>query len=209
MGGRVSKPSTIAPSLWQVLSDADPKQYNRWQPNLDENLVRIVKVYDGDTLTVLCSMRGELCQFSVRVKGVDCPEMRGRGAREKEAAVAAKEVVEKLCLGRICTLVTHGTDKYGRLIAEVELPDGQGDLTTYLLSHGLARSYAGDARIPFEEHEIATIVQSSQTVLTGQPVGKSQVPPQKATASPVPPQDDYCDSPPLTRHVSSLDASLR
>lgn len=139
-----------------ALESADAKLHSAWRPAPQENIGRVCDVYDGDTLTLLCSMSGNLYKFHTRITGVDCPEMRGRGAKEKEAAKAVRDIVIALCRNKICDLETHGTDKYGRMIADVWLPSGIR-LSDYLLSWGLARPYAGGTRTPFTDTELAHI----------------------------------------------------
>lgn len=151
------------PSVEEKLRAADPAAHERWEPRPEGGLGRVVNVYDGDTLTVLCSLAGELWKCNVRVKGVDCPEMRGRGADEKAAATAVRDVVRRRCNGEVCGLKTHGMDKYGRIIAEISMPCGD-DLATFLLRHGLARAYAGDTRHPFSQEEISQIVHTCTRV---------------------------------------------
>jgi len=150
----------------EKLRAADPAAYGRWEPRPEGGLGRVVNVYDGDTLTVLCSLAGELWKCNVRVKGVDCPEMRGRGADEKAAATAVRDLVRHRCDGEVCGLKTHGTDKYGRMIAEISMPGGE-DLATFLLGHGLARAYAGDTRKPFSEDEISQIIRTCTNLVEG------------------------------------------
>lgn len=91
---------------------------------------RVVGVLDGDTVTVL---RGRE-QVRVRLHGIDCPE-RGQpfGAR-------AKRFTSDLAFGRTVTVRPRSKDRYGRLVAEVVLPDGRS-LNRELVAAGLAWHY--------------------------------------------------------------------
>ena len=149
MGARASR-------LEQRLVDATPDDTPRWQPTPDQELARVVSVYDGDTVTLLASFGGTLARCNLRLYGVDCPEMRGRGAREKEVAEAVRDVVRAQCLGRLCKVHANGTDKYGRLMGDLETPEGRM-VARYLLDAGLARAYAGGTRTPFGERELDAI----------------------------------------------------
>ena len=121
------------------MENANSKSHSAWKPEPEENIGRVCDVYDGDTLTLLCSISGSIYKLHTRITGVDCPEMRGRGDKEKEAAKAVRSVVSSLCMDKICDLEPHGTDKYGRMIADVWLASGIR-LSEFLLSWGLARA---------------------------------------------------------------------
>jgi micrococcal nuclease len=89
---------------------------------------RVVSVYDGDTLTVASRVPGLVdspCyKFTVRLRGVDTPELRTRDADEKSVARLARDQVRALALHRMVELRNLGREKYGRLLCEVWLsPD--------------------------------------------------------------------------------------
>ena len=155
MGGLVSMRE--ASDVRTRLASVDPQSCPKWAPQPRGNLVRIVDVYDGDTLTALCLLGESIFKYSVRLRGVDCPEVRGRGQKEREAALCIRDLVRLLCLDKICELAPFGMDKYGRLIAEIVLPDGT-NLSLFLLESSLARKYMGKARKAFSEDEIATML---------------------------------------------------
>ncbi len=92
---------------------------------------RVVGVSDGDTITVLDG-RSEV---RVRLNGIDCPE------RGQPFASEAKELTSELAFGRDVTVEPHGTDRYGRTIADVRLPDGHV-LNRELVAAGMAWHYA-------------------------------------------------------------------
>ena len=75
---------------------------------------QVVRVLDGDTLEVLHNNHAE----RIRLSGIDCPE-KGQAYGQK-----AKHAASALAFGKDVTLQTHGTDKYGRTLADVLLPDG-------------------------------------------------------------------------------------
>ena len=108
---------------------------------------KVIKVYDGDTFTVEAyPWPGLEAKASVRVDGVDTPEIRGKCEAEKQKAIEAREFVKGLILGEVIQLenVKHG--KYaGRVVAEVIL-DGGEKLADKIISQGLGREYHGGAR---------------------------------------------------------------
>lgn len=83
---------------------------------------RVIKVYDGDTITIasmLPNTNEPLYRFSVRLNGIDTPEMRTDDPDEKEVAVKAKKALAQLILHRWVSLQNVQREKYGRILAEV------------------------------------------------------------------------------------------
>jgi endonuclease YncB( thermonuclease family) len=76
---------------------------------------RVVGVTDGDTLRV----RGDGPQLILRLRGIDAPE-KGQAYGQR-----AKEYLSGLAFGQTVTVQATGRDRYGRLLAEVLLPDGR------------------------------------------------------------------------------------
>ena len=105
----------------------------------------VLSVYDGDTITVEARIwPGMTWKGRVRVRGVDTPEIRGKCAAEKAAAIAARDFVRD-AVGDAVILagVEHG--KYaGRVVADVVLADGR-NLAAVLIAAGYA-PYEGGRR---------------------------------------------------------------
>ena len=108
---------------------------------------KVIKVYDGDTFTVEAyPWPGLEAKVSVRIDGVDTPEIRGKCDAEKQKAIEAREFVKGLVLGETVFLknVKHG--KYaGRVVADVKL-EGGGSLAQKIIDRGLGREYHGGRR---------------------------------------------------------------
>ncbi len=108
---------------------------------------KVIKVYDGDTFTVEAyPWPGLTAKASVRIDGVDTPEIRGKCDEEKKKAIEARNYVRSLILGEVVQLenVKHG--KYaGRVVAEVIL-DGGENLAEKIIQQGLGREYHGGRR---------------------------------------------------------------
>ena len=107
---------------------------------------RVVSVYDGDTVRVEATMwPGLTWNGSVRVRGVDTPELRGKCAVEKVWAQAARDFV-RARIGKRVMLVDVRKGKYaGRVVAGIRLADGL-DLTDLLIQEGHGRPYNGGRR---------------------------------------------------------------
>ena len=107
---------------------------------------RVVSVYDGDTVRVEAAMwPGLIWKGSVRVDGVDTPEIRGKCEAEKAQARAARDFV-RARIGKQVTLVDVKKGKYaGRVVARIRLADGS-DLTELLIQQDHGRPYEGGRR---------------------------------------------------------------
>src|SRR6185312_3340578 len=85
-----------------------------------------------DTITVLTP---EQRQVKVRLWGIDAPESRqDYGSRAKQAA-------SELAFGKTVTIRPRDTDRYGRTVAEVILPDGRS-MNRELVRQGMAWWFA-------------------------------------------------------------------
>src|SRR6516162_2877799 len=77
---------------------------------------RVIGIADGDTITVLTA---DKTQHRIRLWGIDAPETgQDFGSRAEQAASA-------LAFGKQVTIRPRDTDRYGRTVAEVILPDGR------------------------------------------------------------------------------------
>ena len=97
----------------------------------------VVSVSDGDTIRVVYHGKA----VAVRLHGVDAPEKR------QAFGTNAQQFTTSLAFGHTVTVIVHTTDRYGRLVGEVLLPDGR-HLNQELVRAGLAwwyRQYAPKA----------------------------------------------------------------
>ena len=100
----------------------------------DPSRPHVVKVHDGDTLTVVSHGASQ----RVRLAGIDCPES------DQPYGTEATEATKALALNRDVTVTPVTTDRYGRTVAEVNLQDGRS-LTHELVKAGACwwyRKYA-------------------------------------------------------------------
>lgn len=104
---------------------------------------RVIKVYDGDTITITTYVHDlpHLYRFSVRLDGIDCPEIKTKDAGEKSVALLAKQHLEERILGKDVELRNVSLEKYGRILAEVWY-DGMS-MNTSLVEARLAVAYDG------------------------------------------------------------------
>lgn len=112
----------------------------------------VVKVYDGDTITVEVLRHGRWIVQSIRLAGIDTPELRTTNPQERVAALAAHTALSDQILDKHVWLHCTGREKYGRILGEVYPVTwwfrGRGDVSynTWLIERGHARPYHGGAK---------------------------------------------------------------
>lgn len=111
------------------------------------NCVVFVRNYDADTITFNIPNVHPLIGdgISVRIRGVDAPEMRGGLPCERDVAIQAKSFVfNRLKNSKNIRLVNVSKDKYFRILADVYV-DGE-NLSQMLLDKGYAYPYFGGTK---------------------------------------------------------------
>ena len=87
---------------------------------------QVVKVYDGDTITIASRMpydNSPMYRFSVRLNGIDTPEIKGVTEDEKSMAIEARNKLSELIMNKRVFLKNVSSEKYGRILADVYLDD--------------------------------------------------------------------------------------
>lgn len=109
----------------------------------------VIKVYDGDTITIANKLPiyhcNDVFRFSVRLNGIDTPEIKGKDDDEKEAAKIAKNALTEKIMHKYVILKNVATEKYGRLLADVYL--GDLHLNKWMLDNRFAMSYDGGKKV--------------------------------------------------------------
>lgn len=109
--------------------------------------IKYLRNYDGDTITVniehVPSIIGE--EISVRVRGIDTPEIRGKTSCEKTLAKSAKILVAKLLSDAThLDLIDISRDKYFRILSNVSFDNK--DLSLKLIENHFAVPYDGEKK---------------------------------------------------------------
>lgn len=111
------------------------------------NFGKVIKVYDGDTITIAARLPNTLqpiYRFSVRLLGIDSPEIKGKTFKEKELAVISRDILSQLIMGKIVYLRNVSMEKYGRILADVYL--GDLHINDWMLKNGYAIPYDGGTK---------------------------------------------------------------
>ncbi len=110
----------------------------------------VTDAFDGDTLSVEATIWPDLVWTgSVRVKGVDTPEIQGECKEEQTLAIEARDYVRVLLMNKAVRLTDVENDKYGgRVMARVYFREGESwvDLADRLIEMGLGQAYLGGVR---------------------------------------------------------------
>jgi len=109
---------------------------------------RVIKCYDADTITIASKLpydASPLYRLSVRLNGIDAPEIKGKSAEEKEVAKEARDFVSNLVLNKVIRLENVESEKYGRILADVYL--GDVHLNELLLKERYAVKYDGGTKL--------------------------------------------------------------
>jgi len=116
---------------------------------------KVVKVYDGDTITIATRIPNDptIYRFSVRLLGIDTPEMKTKHEREKQLAILARDALSSMIMGKIVQLQNVSIEKYGRILANVYLDNI--NLSQWSIDHGYSVLYDGKTKqIPKEWNQL-------------------------------------------------------
>lgn len=91
---------------------------------------RVTGITDGDTFTILDSTKN---QIKIRLHGIDCPE------RNQPYSNTSKKYLSELIYLKEVSILTSGTDRYGRIIGITML--GKLVINEKMISAGLAWHY--------------------------------------------------------------------
>ena len=106
---------------------------------------KVVAVKDGDTIEILVGKT----IYTIRLNGIDCPE------KSQSYGENAKKFTSSKCFGTYVKVIKKDVDKYGRIVGDVILSDGN-ILNQELLKNGFAwhyKKYSSDIRLSQLENE--------------------------------------------------------
>ena len=117
-------------------------------------LAKVIDVYDGDTCKVNLYLHdNDLKQFTIRMMGYDCPELRTKNATEKKFGYRSKEIMQKLILDKLIKLECLDFDKYGRILGQIYIFDSKNNeinVNKFMVDNHLGFNYMGDTKTTFE-----------------------------------------------------------
>jgi endonuclease YncB( thermonuclease family) len=139
-------------SYYEYLNNIEYKDTQRFIPQL--HYVKVIKVYDGDTITVASKIPDTnlpIYRFSVRLRNIDSPEIKGHTETEKKLAIVSRDALRKLIGDKIIILKNIGIEKYGRLLADIYLDDLY--VNDWMLENNYAIPYDGGKKLRPDDWE--------------------------------------------------------
>ena len=131
----------------KIPDNLNPKDLPLFVPPLKTG--KVIKVYDGDTITIASKVPGlynsPIYKFSVRLNGIDTPEMRTKDEDEKEIATLARDALSEKIMGKEIRLENIKTEKYGRVLCDIYL--AQIHLNQWLIDEKYALPYDGGTKV--------------------------------------------------------------
>ena len=98
--------------------------------NAKELMGQVVKVMDGDTITILDANKQ---QFKIRLSGIDAPE------KKQDFGNVSKQSLSEIIAGKEVKIVYNKRGRYGRIIGKVLL--NNEDVNLLQVKRGLAWHY--------------------------------------------------------------------
>lgn len=114
---------------------------------------RVIRVYDGDTITCVINYNNDFYKIPVRLDGIDTSEKTSSNTILRVKALESRtRLVDLLDFGTskccIVTIVCKEFDKYGRTLADVYSDkSGQESVQTILIREKLAYMYGGNKKM--------------------------------------------------------------
>ena len=112
---------------------------------------KVIKVYDGDTITIATRLPNDktIFRFSVRLRGIDSPEIHGKTEIEKALAVKSRDALSQLIYHKIIMLQNVEYEKYGRLLADIYLlgQETKPTINQWMLDQKYAVPYDGGTKM--------------------------------------------------------------
>jgi micrococcal nuclease len=109
---------------------------------------KVIKVYDGDTLTVAAPLYNgststilDIYRFNIRLRGIDAPEIKSSGSVEKMLAIKSRDALSGIVMNKTVILRNIETEKYGRLLCDVYIDDV--NVCEWMVEHKYAVLYEG------------------------------------------------------------------
>jgi micrococcal nuclease len=138
--------STNISSIISSMENITYKETEIFIPQI--RFAKVIKVYDGDTITVAAKLpfdTSPIYRFSVRLRSIDSPEIKGESEQECIQAIKSRDALHDLIFGKIIELKNNGKEKYGRLLADIYYNDIH--VNRWMVDQGYAVKYDGGKKI--------------------------------------------------------------
>ena len=121
------------------LADLDPFDLNGYH-----TLCKILKIYDGDTFTIGFRFGTKFYKKSVRIEGIDTPELHSKVEKEAKLCRLGREFAKERYLDELVHVLMKENDKYGRILVELFDRETGESINRMMVQHKFARTYGGN-----------------------------------------------------------------
>ena len=156
---RKKKQELNMPSETEALLNCNDNDIPYYTLEGHQYICKCVRVYDGDTITVIFKPKGlsSLFKYNLRLNGIDAPEIKSIDDIEKELARRARDFVRDRILGKLIKIVCGKYDKYGRVLVEVFEMDSSKSLNQILIEQNHACAYNGGKKNGWTDRSNSTL----------------------------------------------------
>tara|TARA_B100001109_G_scaffold154451_1_gene125652 strand:+ start:274 stop:939 length:666 start_codon:yes stop_codon:yes gene_type:complete len=156
IGSKLTKKKKIYQTFYNRILEKIPKNLkfedlDSYFPNIKRG--RVIKVYDGDSITVASTLPKSkdrcIYKFNIRLNRIDTPEIRTKNEIEKNFGIKIRDILDKKLINKMVSLKIINTDKYGRLLAEVNYK--KENINDWLLDNKYAVKYDGGKKEDFDK----------------------------------------------------------
>jgi endonuclease YncB( thermonuclease family) len=108
---------------------------------------KVIKVYDGDTITIASKLPYDISsiyRFSIRLRGIDSPEIKYKTNAEKLLAIKSRDALSNMILNKKVYLKNIGNEKYGRILADVYIDNIH--INKWMIDNKYAVKYNGGTK---------------------------------------------------------------
>ena len=113
---------------------------------------KVVKVYDGDTVTVAACLYGKIFRFSMRLLGIDTPEINAHSPFENARAIEIRDHLHTLLFDKFVRVKIVDNDKYGgRYLGYLWTIPTNMCINVHMLEQNFAVRYDGQKKCKWTE----------------------------------------------------------
>ena len=157
--------------LRRKLRNKELSDFEKYKPTFTYG--KVIKVYDGDTITMGVYENKKYLKYSIRLAGIDAPELRTPHEIEKKAGYFVRDRLREKIMDRFLEIEVHGLDKYGRVLGDLYLPSSSWgccgssriSIKDWLLHHKYVIPYEGGTKEA--EMDWSYLVSSSSSSSSG------------------------------------------
>lgn len=149
--------------LKRALEKIDPETVERFSFKDIKTLAKVCKIHDPDTITVIFKFKKEFIKLNVRLEGIDAPEQHSKKETESSVCKLGIKALTNLIQGKIVNIHFGDFDKYGRVLARIELNSqisgGGLSVNNWLIESGYAREYVGGKKQEWDQDKLLKLLE--------------------------------------------------